>query len=84
MSSTMRKKSEFTIVERAIQTIDGFQKVYNTLQQQTILRGQSQSTLENYIRQIALISLEFNKLERCFNNCNALNDFGRNDWISFF
>lgn len=58
----MRKKSEFTTVERAIQTIDGFQKVYNTLQQQTILRGQSQSTLENYIRQIALISLEFNKL----------------------
>ena len=58
----MRKKSEFTTVERAIQTIDGFQKVYNTLQQQTILRGQSKSTLENYIRQIALISLEFNKL----------------------
>jgi len=58
----MRKKSEFTTVERAIQTVDGFQKVYNTLQQQTILRGQSQSTLENYIRQIALISLEFNKL----------------------
>jgi integrase/recombinase XerD len=58
----MRKKSEFSIVQRAIQTIDGFQKVYNTLQQQTILRGQSQSTLENYIRQIALISLEFNKL----------------------
>jgi len=23
----MRKKSEFTIVERAIQTVDGFQKV---------------------------------------------------------
>jgi integrase/recombinase XerD len=58
----MRKKNEFTTVERAIQTIDGFQKVYNTLQQQTILRGQSQSTLENYIRQIALISLKFNKL----------------------
>jgi integrase/recombinase XerD len=58
----MRKKSEFTTVERAIQTIDGFQKVYNTLQQQTILRGQSQSTLDNYIRQVALISLEFNKL----------------------
>jgi len=58
----MRKKSEFTTVERAIQTIDGFQKVFNTLQQQTILRGQSQSTLDNYIRQVALISLEFNKL----------------------
>jgi len=58
----MRKKSEFTTVERAIQTVDGFQKVFNTLQQQTILRGQSQSTLDNYIRQIAFISLEFNKL----------------------
>ena len=58
----MRKKSEFTTVERAIQTVDGFQKVFNTLQQQTILRGQSQSTLDNYIRQIALVSLEFNKL----------------------
>ena len=58
----MRRKNEFTTVERAIQTVDGFQKVYNTLQQQTILRGQSQSTLDNYIRQIALISLEFNKL----------------------
>jgi integrase/recombinase XerD len=58
----MRKKTEFTIVERAIQTIDGFQKVFNTLRQQTILRGQSLSTLDNYIRQIALISLEFKKL----------------------
>ena len=58
----MRKKSEFTTVERAIQTVNGFQKVFNTLQQQTILRGQSQSTLDNYIRQIALVSLEFNKL----------------------
>src|SRR5665648_432977 len=62
MSGIMRKKSEFTTVERAIQTIDGFQKVFNTLQQQTIPRGQSQSTLDNYIRQVALISLEFNKL----------------------
>jgi len=58
----MRKKSEFSTVERAIKTIDGFQKVFNTLRQQTILRGQSQSTLDNYIRQIALISLKFNKL----------------------
>ena len=52
MFSIMRKKNEFTTVERAIQTIDGFQKVYNTLQQQTILRGQRQSTLDNYIRQL--------------------------------
>lgn len=58
----MRKKSEFTIVERAIQTVDGFSRVFKTLQQQTTLRGQSQSTLNNYIRRIALICLEFNRL----------------------
>ena len=58
----MRKKSEFTIVERAMQTVDGFSKVFQTLQQQTVLRGQSQSTLNNYIRQIALVSLQFNQL----------------------
>ena len=62
MLGIMRKKSEFTTVERAIQTIDSFQKVFNILQQQTILWGQSKSTLDNYIRQVALISLEFKKL----------------------
>jgi integrase/recombinase XerD len=58
----MRKKSEFTILERAMQTIDGFDKVYHKMQQQTILGGRSQSTLENYIRRIALVCLEFNRL----------------------
>jgi site-specific recombinase XerD len=58
----MRKKSEFTTLERALQTVTGFSKVFNTLQQQTILRGQSQSTLDNYIRQVALVSLHFNQL----------------------
>jgi len=48
----MRKKSEFTTVERAIHTIDGFHKVSGTLLQQTILRGQSQSTLDINIRQV--------------------------------
>lgn len=33
-----------------------------TLEQQTILRGQSQSTLNNYLRRIAAISLHFGKL----------------------
>jgi len=37
-------------------------KVYKSLQQQVILRGQSQSTLNNYIRRIALISLHFGQL----------------------
>lgn len=58
----MRKKSEFTILERAMQTVDGFDKVYQKMKQQTILGGRSESTLENYIRRIALICLEFNQL----------------------
>jgi hypothetical protein len=32
------------------------------MQQQTILGGRSQSTWENYIRRIALVCLEFNRL----------------------
>ena len=58
----MRKKSEFTILERAMQTVEGFDKVYHKMQQQTTLGGRSQSTLENYIRRIALVCLEFNRL----------------------
>jgi len=58
----MRKKSEFTILERALQTVEGFDKVYHKMQQQTILGGRSQSTFDNYIRRIALVCLEFNRL----------------------
>lgn len=58
----MRKRIEPTIVEKAIQTVDGFEKVYKQLQQQVTLKGQSRSTLENYIRRIALISLHFDRL----------------------
>jgi len=58
----MRTKSEFTIIERAIQTIDGFSAVDERIRQQTILRGQSRSTFENYIRQIARICMHFGKL----------------------
>jgi len=50
------------VVEKAIQCVDGFEKVYKLLGQQVTLRGQSQSTLENYIRRIALVSLHFGKL----------------------
>jgi len=56
------KRNEPTLVQKAIQTIEGFERVYKTLYQQTILRGQSKSTLKNYIRRIALISLHFNRL----------------------
>lgn len=58
----MRKKCEFTILERAMQTVPGFDKVYHKLKQQTILSGRSQSTFDNYIRRIALVCLEFNRL----------------------
>jgi integrase/recombinase XerD len=58
----MRKRIEPTVVEKAIESIDGFEKVYKMLQQQVTLRGQSRSTLENYIRRIAQISLHFDRL----------------------
>lgn len=58
----MRKKTSLTIVERAIIAVPGFEKVANKLEQQVFLRGQSTSTLQNYIRRIALISLHFGKL----------------------
>lgn len=56
------KKVGPTIVEKAILTVDGFEKVYKTMQQHTLLRGQSKSTLENYTRRIAQISLHFGRL----------------------
>ena len=56
------KKNEPTLVQKAIQTVEGFDRVYKTLYQQTVLRGQSESTLKNYIRRIAIISLHFNRL----------------------
>ena len=56
------QRNEPTLVQKAIETVDGFDRVYKLLHQQTVLRGQSKSTLSNYIRRIALISLHFNQL----------------------
>lgn len=58
----MKRAKESTIVGQAIETIEGFKNVYKKLHQQVTLRGQSRSTLENYIRRIAQISLQFGKL----------------------
>ena len=58
----MRKKTGLTIVECAIIAVPGFARVAKKLEQQVTLRGQSQSTLNNYIRRIAIISLHFDKL----------------------
>jgi integrase/recombinase XerD len=62
MFSIMKQKGEFTTLQRAIQTVDGFSHVFETLRQQTALRGQSESTLYNYIHRVALVSLHFNRL----------------------
>jgi site-specific recombinase XerD len=58
----MRKKTSPTIVEQAIHAVPGFKKVVFKLEQQVILRGQSKSTLNNYIRRIALFVIHFNEL----------------------
>ncbi len=56
------KRNEPTLVQKAIQTVEGFERVYKTLYQQIALQGKSKSTLYNYLRRIALISLHFNRL----------------------
>lgn len=58
----MRQKSGFTFVEQAIALVPEFEKVVRKLEQQVTLRGQSQSTLQNYIRRIALFVMRFEKL----------------------
>ena len=58
----MKKKTSLNIVERAIIAVPGFEEVAKKLEQQVVLRGQSISTLKNYIRRIALVSLHFSRL----------------------
>ncbi len=58
----MRKKSGFTMVEQAIVLVPEFATVVRKLEQQVTLRGQSKSTLNNYIRRIALFVIHFGKL----------------------
>jgi integrase/recombinase XerD len=58
----MKRKKGTTLVEQALESIPGFEAVYQKLQQQVTLRGQSQNTLENYIRRIAQTTLHFGKL----------------------
>ncbi len=46
----MRKKKSFTIVERATILVPEFEVAFKRLSDQVTLRGQSPSTLNNYIR----------------------------------
>ena len=70
----MSKKGEFTILGRAMQTVPGFEKVYHKMKQQTLLGGRSQSTFDNYIRRIALVCLEYNRLPEDISE-DEINDY---------
>ena len=59
--SKLRKKS-FTIVEQACHEIRGFRNLYEQLDDKVRLSGQSSSTLNNYARKLAQLSLHFGKL----------------------
>lgn len=58
----MRTTKGFTITERAIAMVPDFAMVVTKLSQQVTLRGQSESTLNNYVRRIAQFVLHFNRL----------------------
>lgn len=58
----MRQKSSLTIVEQAIVLVPEFEKSVRRLEDQVTLRGQSKSTLNNYIRRIALFVVRFGEL----------------------
>jgi site-specific recombinase XerD len=59
--SNLKKKS-FTIVDQACQEIRGFRNLYQQLDDKVRLSGHSTSTLSNYARKLALLSLHFGKL----------------------
>ena len=59
--SKLRKKS-FTVVEQAIHQVRGFRNLYQELDDKVRLSGQSTSTLKNYRRKLAQLSLYFGKL----------------------
>ena len=56
------RKERSKIVDNAIRTVEGFEKVFKVIHQNTVLKGQSKSTFHNYLRRIALISLHFDRL----------------------
>jgi integrase/recombinase XerD len=58
----MRKKRSLTLVEKATILVPEFKNVEKKLSDQVTLRGQSPSTLTNYIRRIALFVIHFERL----------------------
>ena len=45
----MKQKSEFSVIGRALATVAGFDRVYQKLEQQVVLRGQAKSTTERHL-----------------------------------
>jgi len=70
----MKKSISPNILERAIIAVPEFKRVVAKLDQQVTLRGQSQSTLNNYIRRIALFVIHFNKLPEQVDE-NEINEY---------
>ncbi|RLD24421.1 MAG: hypothetical protein DRI54_06115 [Bacteroidetes bacterium] len=50
------------IVDNALETVEGFERVHKVIHQNTVLQGKSPSTFNNYLRRIAIISLHFGQL----------------------
>lgn len=70
----MKQKSESSVIGRALARVAGFDRVYRSMSQQIVLRGQTKSTFENYIHRIAQVSLHFNCLPQDISE-EALNDY---------
>jgi hypothetical protein len=77
----MRKKSGMTMVEQAIMLVPEFKNVVRKLEQQVTLRGQSKSTLNNYIRRIALFVIHFGKLPVILNYQVMRHLFAAPTWL---
>jgi len=59
---TKLRKKRFTIIEQAMHKVHGFRNIYQQLDDKMRLSGHSDSTLSNYARKLAQISLYFDKL----------------------
>ena len=56
------KNKRSKIVDNALETVEGFERVHKVIHQNTVLQGKSPSTFNNYLRRIAIISLHFGQL----------------------
>jgi hypothetical protein len=68
----MEKRTRATIIDKAKAEVEGFSTMYAKLEQKVVLGGISESTLTNYGRCIAQISLHFNHIYKLlFPNCQT-------------